>query len=234
MARIQLNVTLISDYTYTKSLTTWCIKEGHIYKMKDDDDNVYVWKTENELYIHVPCEKNDSRCYNRNVDKDGNVTYTRLESINKGDKFTITGSVKEVSEYKGEKQTVLTRCKVVDIISKVTTYEELQAQKREQQLASIEEGDFIYRMPYRQYKEHYADCEAIANSFDDVERTIDVIVRAGRLVASGVRFQHFSGYTFENEVGKKITYRAVSEENAHKRCIKEFPEHEWTCIKIYR
>lgn len=32
---------------------------------------------------------------------------------------------------------------------------------RAQQLESMKEGDKVYRMPYRQYKQHYADCEKV-------------------------------------------------------------------------
>ena len=95
-------------------------------------------------------------------------------------------------------------------------------------------------MPYKQYKEHYSDCETLAGTYkdkDDMGRriyaTITVIIREGRLKNSGTRFQHYSGYQFTNENGKYITYRAVSEENAKKRCEKENPNHTWECTKIY-
>ncbi|BES53027.1 hypothetical protein [Aeromonas phage phiWae14] len=51
------------------------------------------------------------------VTKDGNVfTWFASGAYNyeAGDKFEITGTVKEHSEYKGTKQTVLTRCKIKD------------------------------------------------------------------------------------------------------------------------
>ena len=53
-----------------------------IYKFKDSDGNVLVWNTS---------------------------AYLELEE---GKQYTLKGKVKEHSEYKGEKQTVLTRCKV--------------------------------------------------------------------------------------------------------------------------
>lgn len=54
----------------------------HIQTFYDADSNIYVWKSSNG----VDCQP--------------------------GDVVTLTGTVKEHSEYKGTKQTVLTRCKV--------------------------------------------------------------------------------------------------------------------------
>ena len=92
-------------------------------------------------------------------------------------------------------------------------------------------------MKYRQYKKHYADCETVAGSYDDggghYEATIDVIIRNGRLKASGVRGKFYRGYQMQNESGEMVTYRAVSEENALRRANKEYPDHEWECVKIY-
>lgn len=55
---------------------------GHIYKFEDVSRNVYVWNTS---------------------------TYLDLEE---GQKVKITGTIKKHSEFKGELQTVLTRCKI--------------------------------------------------------------------------------------------------------------------------
>ena len=60
----------------------------YIHNFKDDDGNVLVWKT--------------SSCLNR-------------DAIYEGDQVQIKGTVKEHSEYKDEKQTVLTRCKITKI-----------------------------------------------------------------------------------------------------------------------
>lgn len=62
-----------------------------VYTMKDNDGNLFVWKT--------------TSCLDRIVDGE-------CKPILKGEHFTLKGTVKEHSEYKGEKQTVLTRCKV--------------------------------------------------------------------------------------------------------------------------
>lgn len=55
----------------------------YIYIMEDKDGNIFTWKT------------------NKDIEKENNVF------------FNIKGTVKEHDEYKDEKQTVLTRCKVI-------------------------------------------------------------------------------------------------------------------------
>ena len=57
----------------------------YIHTFKDAEGNVLIWKTSKGLGI---------------------------ENIIKGDAVEITGTVKEHNEYKDEKQTVLTRCKI--------------------------------------------------------------------------------------------------------------------------
>lgn len=62
-----------------------------VYTMKDAAGNLFVWKT--------------TSCLER-------VENGECVMIEKGDRFTLKGTIKEHSEYKGEKQTVLTRCRV--------------------------------------------------------------------------------------------------------------------------
>lgn len=56
----------------------------YIHKFVDTDGNIFVWKTSNSLY-----------------------------EIKELDTCSMLGTVKEHSEYNGEKQTVMTRCKVL-------------------------------------------------------------------------------------------------------------------------
>ena len=53
-----------------------------LYSFQDENNNIYVWKTANWL------------------------------DIEKGTKVNLKGTIKDHKEYKGEKQTILTRCKV--------------------------------------------------------------------------------------------------------------------------
>ena len=122
-------------------------------------------------------------------------------------------------------------------IERALTREEREEMKREEQLANINEGDTIMTMTYRNYKDHYSDCETLAGSFirsDYDAPTIDVIVRKGRLVPSGVRGQSFSGYEIQYKMDGivgSVVYRAVCEDNAVKRFRKSCPDA--TIINIY-
>lgn len=69
----------------------------NIYGMRDKDGNLFVWKTAGSL-----CMQTDAG----------------YDVARRGDALVITGTVKEHAEYKGEKQTVLTRVKVTEITHK--------------------------------------------------------------------------------------------------------------------
>ena len=221
--RIKLEVTLVGEYKFSTKFGT-----THIYKMKDAEGRVYVWKTSGYLAYEPIIEECDG------------VAMLDYIVIIKNDVIEITASVKGKDEYNGEPQTLLNRVKVTKIIKAHTPKSVIIANKKKEQMESLGEDDRLWEMPYRQYKEHYADCETLAGSYREIERGRDagsyitIILRAGRLKASGVRGEHFSGYCCENELGEKVTYRAVSEENAVKRASKEFPGHSWEVVKIYR
>ncbi len=218
--RITTIVTLVGEYSFANRFNPY-LGNTTIYKMQDAEGKVYVWKTSSCLQ------------YDNGNDDD-------YRAIIKNDVIEITASVKGEREYKGEPQTELTRVKVNKVVKEHITKALRIANLKKEQMESLGEGDRLWEMPYRQYKEHYADCETLAGSYREIERGRDagsyitIILREGRLKASGVRGEHFSGYLCENEIGEKVTYRAVSEENAVKRATKEFPEHTWEVVKVYR
>ena len=216
--RITANVTLVNEYQFTTHFA-YQTKTNYIYTMVDDQGNVLVWKTSSFLYIEGTNEAGEYWSY----------------APHKGDCFEIKATVKAHGEYKGQQQTELQRVKVLAIISKAPTKEEIDAKKKAEQLASLGENDIVWHMPYKQYKEHYSDCETVAGSFESTRwgKTIGVIIREGRLKASGVRGEHYSGYQCTNEKGEIVVYRAVSEDNALRRAAKEFPESTWECTHIY-
>ena len=76
-------------------LTSWKNEFGWttLYKFVDDNNNVYVWKTSTDLIAQ------DENGYDVYVPDMKNVT--------------IKATIKEHNEFRGEKQTVLTRCKIV-------------------------------------------------------------------------------------------------------------------------
>ena len=217
--RIELTLTLKGEYGYTKSYG-WTSTDYTIYKMVDADGTVFVWNTSTVMGIE-------------GTDAKGHWTF---DGVHKGDSFHAKATIKGFGEYKGEGQIELTRVKVLAIEhAPEKVYAKKTVPTREEQLSSLGEGDFTWKMPYRQFKEHYADCETLTGSYEDTgrEKFITVIIRDGRLKASGVRGEHFSGYELTNAKGMKCTYRAVSEENAIKRANKEYPNEGWTCTHIY-
>ena len=224
--KVTLTLTLKKEFSYEDNRFSYYGTTKYIYSFTDADGNVVVWKT--------------TACMYEKIIQNGHEI--GRDYVREGDIIKLTGKIKEHSEYKDTKQTVLERCKLVEVIEKALTKEELDEVKAQEQRESIRDDDFIWRMPYKQYKEHYADCETIAGSFHDgcdsrgyriKEATIEVIIRAGRLKASGVRGEHFHSYKMKNKEGEIVFYRAVCEENAMKRVTKEFPNEEWECIAIY-
>ena len=232
MERITLSVKMDRIIKYeARSYAGWGFETRYIYKMTDEEGKVYVWKTTSFL-----CEKYEDE-EGWDIDKKGRRW--NYSSINEGDVVTIKASFKGESDYKGEHQIELTRVVVVERTFKAETPEERaerikaeREEKKAEQLASLDGGDWIWKkMPYRQYKEHYSDCETVIDSFEYVNQTacVDVIIREGRLKASGVRGKHYHGFRFTfTRDGKEdsMVYRAVSEETAMKRFKKDFPNAE--------
>lgn len=241
--RIEAVVTMKSVYSYERAAYTYGTETAYIYNMEAEDGTVYVWKTTSFMGIELPAANPDDAHF---INSKGKAV--DFFKINKNDVIRIKASVKRQGEYKGQPQTELTRVKVLERIFKAETWEEIQAKreaakaaKAEEQRDSLNGEDFIWRMPYKQYKEHYSDCETVAGSYDSGECgyrgkrrpcAIEVIIREGRLKASGVRGEHYSGYRLQNENGEQVVYRAVKEENAIRRAEKEFGG-EWECVKIY-
>lgn len=228
-SKVTSEVKMVNIFEYLDYKFSYYGAPRYIYTMQDDEGNVLVYKSGAYLTFKTG-EKDQWGC--------------PVEiGIRRGDKISISGTIKDHSEYKGTKQTVLQRVRVKALIERQPTKQELEDKKREEQIASLANGDFRWRMPYKQYKEHYSDCEILAGSFDDgcdskgrkiAETTVEVIIREGRLKNSGVRGEHFYGFEFRTDAGGLVCYRAVSEENARKQMLKDYPGSEnWECTHIY-
>ena len=243
MARIEITVSMESIYSYEAPAYGYGYETRYIYKMVGEDGRVYVWKTTAYMTIEVPYTGEPG--WHSFTDRKGNpVDHIK---INEGDIIKIAASIKGEGEYKGQPQTELTRVTVKARTFIAETPEEKAAriereskEKAQAQRDSLNKGDFIWRMPYKQYKERYSDCETVEGSFERNRRgeaVIEVIIRDGRLKPSGVRGEHYSGYSFLVTVnGKQVraTYRAVSEANAERRCRKDYPEAvEMFCDRVY-
>lgn len=221
--RLKVTVTYKKSFEYVDYKFSYYGTTHFIHTFEDADGNTMVWKSTNMVETI-----NDGK---ENPNRKGDVVY-----IPEGSVVEMTGTVKEHSEYKGAEQTIFTRCKF-NLIERAKSKFEIQQEKAEAQIASLQEGDWIWNnMPYKQYKEHYSDCETVVGSFHRHQGTayIDVIIREGRLKASGVRGKHYFGFEFTTDDGKKVCYRAITEDNARKRMKKEHPEsNSWECTKVY-
>ena len=183
-----------------------------IYKFVDAEGCVLVWKTTGYLSIS-----------------------DKVPEPNKGAVVTISGKVKGFSNYKGEDQTELERVKLVKVVTDTETL--VEASKGTKNTVEIKDTDKVVEMPYSNYKNHYADCKTVPGSYkigDGYQPPmIKVIIPEGRMKKSGVRGEHFNGYELINEEGKKVTYCAVSVENAIKRANKEHPGCKWELNHVY-
>ena len=219
--RIKVTATFKKSFEYVDHKFSYYGTTHYIHSFEDSEGNVIVWKT-TAMIDYFEGDK----CI----------------IVSEGSTVELTGTVKEHGMYKDSEQTILSRCKV-KLIERAKTKCEIEQEQAEAQMASIAEGDYVWEMPYRQFKEHYSDCETIIGSFDrhedrrgipQGEPTIKVIIRAGRLKKSGVRGEHYKGFEFTTDEGKKVAYRAISEETARKRMKKDYPESDnWECTRIY-
>ena len=202
MARIEKEVKLVYETEYCrKSFSGYGFETVHVYKLSDGE-TMYVWKTTGFL-------KKDT--------VKGDEVDTYFPQV--GDTIKIRATVKGETEYKGKPQTEINRVTVVEVICRGREL------KKQAQIESITDKDFIwYQMPYKQYKQHYKDCETIIDSYTEYEdrpATVDVIIREGRLKNSGVRGKHYLLVLLENEKGDLQSYQAMSAEMAIARAEKE-------------
>lgn len=93
----------------------------------------------------------------------------------------------------------------------------------------------IRRMPYREYKSHYADCKTVPGSYNKAAKSIEVYIPEGREKPSGTRGQSFQTYFlhFIDKSGKPgyVSYKATCKENAAKRFAADCKACGWTPVE---
>lgn len=99
--KLEIAVTVIYEAEYeVPSFKGWGTDYIKVYGMEDENGNAIIWKTTGRLTKeHV-------------YDEYG---HTETLYAHKGDKLTIKGTIKEHNEYKGQKQTLLNRVKLISI-----------------------------------------------------------------------------------------------------------------------
>ena len=93
--KITLEVYLNFETSYKTDFGT-----TYIYSFKDDNGNTFVWKTSSILWIEE-------------LDEKGSNIFIR-----KGDKISLTATIKAHQEYRDEKQTLIQRVRKVHMIQK--------------------------------------------------------------------------------------------------------------------
>ena len=108
--KLSVKVTYLNSYSYSTNFGY-----SYIHLFVDDNGNIFKWTTSQVLLYDLTYE--------------GLNIFTN-HALDKGAVVQLTGKIKNHSEYRNQKQTVLTRCK----------YEVLESKERNQQLAELKEG----------------------------------------------------------------------------------------------
>lgn len=107
--KISVKVKYINTYSYDTHFGS-----SSIHLFMDDNRNIFKWSTNSRLEFTV---------------KDSHSNYSQWYYLDKGATIQLTGKIKDHSEYRNQKQTVLTRCK----------YEVLESKERDEKIAELEE-----------------------------------------------------------------------------------------------
>lgn len=107
--KISVKVKYVNTYSYDTNFGS-----ANIHLFMDDSGNIFKWSTGSRLEFTV---------------KDNHANYSQWYYLDKGATIQLTGKIKDHSEYRNQKQTVLTRCK----------YEVLESKDRDEKIAELEE-----------------------------------------------------------------------------------------------
>lgn len=98
--RVELELIFVREYKYERtSFAGYGTDLVHIYTLADDEGNCYVWKTTSPLAI----------------DEEDEHHYWEYRYAEVGEKVVMKATVKENTEYKGVKQTVISRPTILKI-----------------------------------------------------------------------------------------------------------------------
>lgn len=107
--KLSVKVVYLNTFSYDTHFGS-----SHIHLFMDENGNIFKWSTGTGLRFTV----NDSRS-----------NYSQWYGLDRGATIQLSGKIKEHSEYRNQKQTVLTRCK----------YEVLESKERDAKIAELEE-----------------------------------------------------------------------------------------------
>ena len=143
--RVELDLTLsfVTSFdaycNYSRSNTT-----RYIYNFKDADGNVVIYKGSSELGLDI--------CFQGNYCFDDHSGYVHKECrdilVKKGGRVTLKGTIKKHDEYKGVKQTIVSR----PAVSSITTERGIKFNKNDVvDFGDITVGDDVYTYFDRNY-----------------------------------------------------------------------------------
>lgn len=87
---------LFTAHFEVKSFAGFGTETMYLHGFRDDNGNKLIWKTSNENFRYKKIE--------------GTAVWDRV--VEEGTRVHLKGTIKEHNEYKEEKQTILTRCKI--------------------------------------------------------------------------------------------------------------------------
>lgn len=96
--KINVKVTYLNSYNYDTQFGS-----SYIHLFVDDNGNIFKWSTNSKLEFTL---------------NDSNSKLSQWYCLDKGATIQLTDKIKTHSEYRGQKQTVLTRCKYEILESK--------------------------------------------------------------------------------------------------------------------
>jgi hypothetical protein len=105
--KLSIKVTYLNTYTYETQFGN-----SNIHLFVDNDGNIFKWSTSSNLEYTIKDQ-----------------SYSQWHILDKGAIVQLSGKIKAHDEYRGQKQTVLTRCK----------YEVLESKDKDEKLAELEE-----------------------------------------------------------------------------------------------
>ena len=129
--KIEIEVQLEKTISYESSFRYNC--DDHIHIMVDKEGNKFIWRTAKSLGYAYTLKNLDNRCFENG-----------FEPIEEGETFIIQGKIKAHTEYKGEKQTELTRCKLIQTEDFIKFVEEKQKKLTERLLESQQQSYHDY------------------------------------------------------------------------------------------
>lgn len=166
-------------------------RPGDIVNTKMTLETIRAFDAPSYSYYDEPSTNYLYKCVN-NVGDVFTWFTSKFIDMGKGSEIKVHGKVKQVQNYRGQDQVVLTRVKMEPITVKDDAetmwkheQDEYKAQreidketKKREQRRSIRPNDIVIRVKYKEYKNKYPKAETVIDSYDASDSTIELIIRS--------------------------------------------------------